>query len=397
MSYCINSLLEQDAYKYSMGQFAKHRYPTCKVSVDFVCRSGQLLGDLKEDLDRELDHYCSLRYTPEEINYLKSIEWLSEEFINDLVGFQPRRDYIKTWVDNAGRLHIRAEGPWCDVIYFEVPVLAMVQETYVNKKIDELFESTQALSDYYHDRAERLALKIEFFKSLSTDPNAYKLSEFGLRRRVSGEWEDKVVETLKNELGGNFAGTSNVYLAMKHGVKPSGTMAHELYMALQGYYPLHLVQKETWKQWMDEYRGKNGILLSDIFGFNACLKDCDWFVANSFQGFRHDSGDPLWWGEKLISFYESVGIDPRTKVFCWSDTLNNITIGRIFDQFRNRVKIAFGVGTWLTADSMVEPLSIVMKLTHSNGQPVIKLPDGNGKIMCPDPELERYAKHVFGR
>ena len=397
MTYCIDSLLTQDLYKYSMGQFAKHRLPTCKVRVEFVCRSGPLLGYLKDEIDKELDHLCSLRYTKDEIDYLKTIDWLSEEFVNDLTGFQLRRDYINTSVDNDGQLHITAEGPWCDVIWFEVPVLAIVQETYINGQLDRNFESSQMLADYYHDRLERLNSKIEFFRHLSTDPDAYKLSEFGLRRRISGEWEDTVVHLLRDELGGNFAGTSNVLLASRYGVKPSGTMAHELYMVLQGYYPLHLVQKEAWKQWMDEYRGKNGILLSDIFGFDACLKDCDWFVANSFQGFRHDSGDPIVWGEKLIKFYESVGIDPKTKVFCWSDTLNAVIIEKIFKQFAGRVKIAFGVGTWLTADSMIEPLSIVMKLTHSNGQPVIKLPDGSGKVMCPDPELERYARHVFHR
>lgn len=222
MTYCINFLLENDLYKYSQAQFAKHRLPTCKVVVDFVCRSGQLLGGLKEDIDKELDHLCSLKYTKDEIDYLKTIDWLSEEFINDLAGFQLRRDYIKTWVDDACRLHIRAEGPWCDVIWFEVPVLAIVQETYINGEIDRLFESSQQLTDYYNDRLERLNSKIEFFRHLSTDPDAYKLSEFGLRRRISGEWEDTVVHLLRDELGGNFAGTSNVFLANRYGVKPSG-------------------------------------------------------------------------------------------------------------------------------------------------------------------------------
>lgn len=400
MTYCIDSLLTQDFYKFSMGQFATHRYPACKVKVEFVCRSGQLLGDLKNDLDKELDHFCSLRYTDEEIDYLKTINWLSEDFIDDLSRFQPDRKQIKTSVDENGKLSIVAEGPWREVIWFEVPVLAMVQELYFRDQLVHLAAQTscdEVYTQYCEDRSNRLMQKAIFFNSINNKCNkCFTFSDFGLRRRISGSWHDNVVKTL-HEKCFHFVGTSNVFLAKKYGIKPIGTMAHELYMALQSYYPLHLVQKEVWKEWMEEYRGKNGILLSDIFGFDACLKDLDWYTANSFQGLRHDSGDPIEWGNKLIKFYNSVGIDPKTKVLCWSDTLVPETCEKLVSAFGDKCKVSFGIGTNLVADSMIKPLSIVMKLTYSNGYPVIKLPDGSGKVMCPDPELERYARHVFNR
>lgn len=388
----IKSLLENDLYKWSMGQFVTHRYPGAWVRVEFRCRSDVKIGWMKPVLDKWLDQLCTLRYTDGEIAYLRTIDWLAPDFIDYMRRFYLFRDQIHTEVSPDGQLVMWAEGPWRDVIWFEVPCLAMVEEAYMRYQA----VTTEPQSP---NRVQRLKEKIVRLNELY-DESPFTLSEFGIRRRFSGVWQEAVVDELKQNCKA-FVGTSNVYLARKFSTKPMGTMAHELYMGLQGCrIQLREVQRETWRQWMEEYRGKNGILLSDIFGFRACLADMDWYVANSFQGLRHDSGSPIRWGEAAIEKYESVGIDPKTKTLVWSDCLSLPVMETIHDVFKGRCGISFGWGTGVVNDCGYKPLSIVMKLTYAGYDkdhmtPVLKLSDDDGKGMCPDPALVEYAKHVY--
>lgn len=388
----INSLLENDLYKWSMAQTVLHQVPACDVRVDFRCRSGEKLGFLKPVIDHWLDHLCTLRYDDGEIAYLRSIPWLAEDFVDYLRRFYLFREQIHTDVDGEGQLLMWAEGPWRDVIWFEVPCLAIVQECWMRwRMLDWTDAQRQGLAD---EALRRLVDKAARFDETAHE-HPFTLSDFGLRRRFGRDWHDIVVAYL-SDMCHPFVGTSDVYLARKHAVKPVGTMAHEIYMGLQGCgIQLRNVQKETWERWMREYRGRNGILLSDIFGFRACLRDMDWFVANSFQGCRHDSGDPFKWGELLIAKYEELGIDPKTKVGCWSDNLDPDAAIEIAKRFSGRINVAFGIGTNLVCDTPLAPLSIVMKLTYSNGEPVLKLSDSPGKGMCPSESLVEYAKQVY--
>jgi len=350
---------------------------------------------LKPEIDKWLDDLCTLRYTDDEITYLRTISWLSEDFVDYLKRFYLFRDQIHTDVDKDGQLLMWAEGPWRDVIWFEVPCLAIVEECYMKSELERLgWTSKERRFEFNFDRAQRLEKKIQLYND-AYEKHKFTISEFGMRRRFSREWQNEVVRQMKDHCNA-FVGTSNVYLAKKHGVLPCGTMAHELYMGLQGVgIQLRNVQRETWRQWMEEFRGKNGILLSDIFGFDACQRDLDWYIANSFSGFRHDSGNPFTWGELLIRRLEELGIDPKTKIGCWSDCLNPKLAMEIVEKFHDKIKIAFGIGTDLVCDTLIKPLSIVMKMTWSNGTPVLKLSDDDGKGMCPDPALVEYAKHVY--
>ena len=155
------------------------------------------------------------------------------------------------------------------------------------------------------------------------------------------------------------------------------------------------VQRRTLDMWAHEYRGELGIGLSDIFGFRAFLRDFDLYFAKLFDGCRHDSGDPFTWGEMLIAHYKRLRIDPRTKTACWSDSLDTKKALAIARRFHDRIKVTFGIGTHLTNDMGVEPLSIVMKLTQSNGHPVVKLSDSPGKSMCDDASFVEYVKQQY--
>ena len=238
----------------------------------------------------------------------------------------------------------------------------------------------------------------EFSQDLQTNPvrHGFDLFDFGLRRRYSGDWHDEVVATLQREAPSMFKGTSNVYLARKHGLVPMGTMAHEYLQTFQAVpVQLRMSQKAALETWVQEYRGDLGVALTDVVGMDAFLADFDLYFAKLFDGLRHDSGDPFVWGEKALAAYAKLRIDPHTKRLVFSDGLDLPKAFALHRHFADRVQVGFGVGTNLTNDVGVTPLNIVMKLVRCNGQPVAKLSDSPGKTLCDDETFLGYLRQVF--
>ena len=235
-----------------------------------------------------------------------------------------------------------------------------------------------------------------------------KIADYGSRRRFSRQWQEEVLRTLVGGLGiatqaaqpgeraGQLAGTSNLWLAKQLGLTPLGTMAHEYLQACQSLGPrLRESQIFGFEMWAKEYRGDLGIALSDVYGMDAFLRDFDLYFCKLFDGARHDSGDPVTWGERLIAHYQKYKVDPLTKILIFSDALNIPRTIELFRRFHGRCQLAFGVGTNLTNDLGYEPLQIVIKMTRCNGQPVAKISDTPGKGMCDDEKYLAYLRQVF--
>jgi nicotinate phosphoribosyltransferase len=264
---------------------------------------------------------------------------------------------------------------------FEIYLLEIVNEVYFRMKYDYLQLVASAREKLFH--------KVMAFRHEEYD---FKFAEFGCRRRLSREWQDYVVGELLQT--GYCVGTSNVYLAMKYGCKPIGTYAHEYVQMYQGIPGVQLAytNKLAMEEWFDEFQGDNGTALTDTLGTDLFLMDFNKLQANCYTGVRHDSGDPIEWGEKIIAHYEKLGIDPKTKTLLFSDSLNFERAQKIYDHFRNRINVSFGIGTYLSNDTNVEPLNIVIKLQYVNGHPVAKLSDIAGKAMCQDNNYLHYLK-----
>ncbi|MNE34092.1 Nicotinate phosphoribosyltransferase 2 [compost metagenome] len=223
------------------------------------------------------------------------------------------------------------------------------------------------------------------------------MADFGTRRRFSYKVQEEVVRVLKDDFPARFVGTSNVHLARKLDIKPLGTMAHEWIMAHQQLGP-RLIDSQiaALDCWVREYRGLLGIALTDCITMDAFLTDFDLYFAKLFDGLRHDSGDPVQWAEKAIAHYRKLGIDPMTKTLVFSDGLNLTKSLEIFRALRGRINVSFGIGTNLTCDLPgVAPMSIVLKMTDCNGQPVAKISDEAAKTQCRDENFVAYLRHVF--
>ena len=385
----ITSLLDTDLYKFTMMQVVLHHFPGASVEYRFKCRNPGI--DLRPYVDeiREQVHFlCTLRFREQELAYLRDLRFIKSDFVDFLGLFQLNTKYItiKPSPQDNGEIEIVIKGPWLHTILFEIPVLAIVNEVY--------FRATQRAPDFGEGR-RRLREKIAL---IAQNPamEGVRIADYGTRRRFSRLWHEEVIAALKDGLGDNLAGSSNVMYAARHGLTPLGTMAHEYLQACQALGPrLRDSQIFGFETWAREYRGDLGIALSDVYGMNAFLRDFDLYFCKLFDGARHDSGDPMDWGERLIAHYERNRVDPKTKTIVFSDSLTIPKVIELYQRFRERARIAFGVGTNLTNDLGYMPLQIVIKMVRCNGQPVAKLSDSPDKNMCEDVAYLAYLRQVF--
>jgi nicotinate phosphoribosyltransferase len=385
----IQSLLDTDLYKFTMMQVVLHHFPGAQVEYRFRCRSeGVDLRPHLDDIRAGLAALCTLRFRDDELAYLRGLRFMKSDFVDFLGLFHFNEKYlVAERSEEQGGISITLRGPWLHTILYEIPVLAVISEVY--------FRRTQAKADLAEGR-RRLQAKIDLVRQADAELD-FKISDFGTRRRFSRDWQEEILRTLKREVPQYLAGTSNVWFAMRNNLTPLGTMAHEYVQACQALGPrLRDSQKFAFDTWAQEYRGDLGITVSDTYGLEAFLRDFDMYFCKLFDGARHDSGDPIDWGEKLIAHYRRNRVDPRTKQLIFSDQLDFPLALKIARRFHGRAITAFGIGTNLTNDVGFDPINIVMKMTECNGQPVAKVSDSPGKTVSTDPGYLAYLRQVFG-
>jgi len=391
----IESLLNNDLYKYAMQQVVFHHFPGAEVEYEFVCRSGENLRSYLNEITEEIDNYCTLRLQKEELDYLRTIPYFKKDFIDFLELYQPQRKHIIIWT-TLDQLKLKIVGPWLLTILHEVPLLAIINEAYF--KHTQKSVKLESKEQFYESGARaKLTYKIALAKAT---PN-FKFADFGTRRRYSMLWQDFVVQTCSNYLSSEiFVGTSNIYLAKKYNIKPIGTVAHEFYQSGQQLgVRVRDSQKFMLQKWVDEYRGSLGIALTDTIGIDAFLKDFDLYFSKLYDGVRHDSGCPYMWARKVCKHYRDFKIDPNTKSLVFSDGLDfekAVAILTYCKETLGTTNVSFGIGTNLTNDvPETKPISIVIKMQKCNGQPVAKISDEPSKAQCQDPEFLSYLKKVF--
>lgn len=383
----VTSLLDTDLYKFNMNQVIFHKHTNLKGEYHFKCRNEGVVftPEIVEEINAQTDHLCTLQFNKDELDYLRSIRFIKDDYVDFLRLWHPIRDYVTIELRAGGELSVIVKGPLFSVMQFEIYLLEIINEVYfrMTYDYDALVESAK----------KRLDEKIEAFNS---GKYTFTFAEFGCRRRLSREWEDVVVRRLAYETK-NCVGTSNVYLAMKYDLTPIGTYAHEFVQMYQGInsIPLAYTNHYAMRDWYDEYNGDNGTALTDTITTDLFLLDFTRSNVNNYSGVRHDSGDPYEWGEKIIAHYKSFGIDPRTKLLLFSDSLDFDRAQALYDYFKDRTKVSFGIGTFCSNDTDVEALNIVIKLQYVNGNPVAKLSDTPGKAMCDDKEYLTYLKRAI--
>lgn len=389
----INSLLETDMYKFSMGQTIFHQFTSYKTTWTFKCRNKDVhfTDEMVEEIKEQVQAFCQLRFTEEELEYLDNITWIKGTYVDFLRLWQPRYEEFTITTDAPCGLAIDAAGTWLNTSMYEIPVLAIVNEVYFRMAYDY----DVLLKQFKRRLDEKVRLLEEDTYRLSD------FSEFGLRRRLSAEAQEMAVKAIAEvELpaDSHFIGSSNVYLAKKFNLKPVGTMAHEWIMCTGQGNHKHNPAYSNWyalDAWVKEYGILNGIALTDTITTDCFLRDFQLTYATLFSGVRHDSGDPYEWGDKMIAHYNSLGINPRTKTLLFSDSLDFERATALYDYFKDKAKVAFGIGTFISNDTDEEALNIVMKTTKCNGMDVAKISDVAGKGMCKNPDYVDYLNRCI--
>ena len=401
--FIIHHLSQTDAYKLSMAYVIYHLYRKYKTGWSFKFRNMKdhlaimtpaKMQEWVEEIQKEINHLATLRWTEDEILFIsKKMPWLTLDgglFLDWLRNFQVKAEDILVFIEN-GELRIETDekASWLQSTFYEIYLLAIVNETGFRLfyNYDELLESHKRNTDK------------KFEKLLSGEYVLGAVSEFGLRRELSEEAQEYVIKKFMahrdelNAKGTNYVGTSNVYMSMKYGTTPIGTMAHEFIMgAGQGDPSKNPAYSNRFamESWTQIYGVLNGIFLTDTITDKMCRMDMDFKFASSFKGVRNDSGDPIEWGENWIKHYEKLGIDPKTKTLLFSNSLDFKRADEIYHHFAGRVNVAFGIGTYLSNDTFVNPFNIVMKMTTCNGHPVAKISDDAGKGMCKSEEFVNF-------
>ena len=378
----IVSLLDTDLYKFNMHQVMFHKHTDLIGDYEFMCRDQGIVftQEMFEEINAQIDHLCTLRFKKSELDYLRSIRFIKDDYVEFLRLWHPLRDYVETSLSDNGELSVVVKGPLFSAMQFEIYLLEIINETYFKLQYDyeELVISARQL------------LK-EKCKKLTDGTYSFTFAEFGCRRRLSRNWQEEVVKELVKT--NHCIGTSNVYLAMKYNLKPIGTYAHEFVQMYQGIsrIPLAYTNYYAMKDWFAEYNGDNGVALTDTLTTDLFLLDFDYLQASTYTGLRHDSGDPYEWGNKILKHYENLGVDHKNKTLLFSDSLDFDKAEQIYQYFKDRCKVTFGIGTYCSNHTKVEALNIVIKLQYVNNKPVAKLSDVPGKTMCED---EVYLSHL---
>jgi nicotinate phosphoribosyltransferase len=384
----INSLLDNDLYKFTMQNAVIKHFPRVKVRYQFINRGKTTFPEgFAQELRKSVQNLSKLALTAEEKRWLASrCYYLDPTYIDFLESYRFNPDEVGI-IQQGGDLQVSAEGFWYHTILWEVPLMALISELYYKMTKPEIFSENKII--------EIAQKKMSGYKMLGVN-----VADFGTRRRYSFENQERIVRTLKNYGGSNFSGSSNVYLAMKYEFSPIGTHAHEWFMFHAAQYGYKSANKTAMENWVKTYRGDLGIALSDTFTTDVFFRAFDTKFAKLFDGVRQDSGDALAFADKTIAHYQKLRIDPMSKIIVFSDGLEPETVEKIAKYCRNRIKISFGIGTNFTNDVGVNPLNIVIKLSEAKpeGQEwmqTVKLSDSPGKYTGNANEVN-LCKTVLG-
>lgn len=388
----IRRLLDRDFYKDTMGQLVWLHHPEVPVTYQLLNRTPAIrLADLiaPEAVREQLDYVRTLTPTDPELDFLANQRRGDGKPL-----FQPGYlDHLRSCClpdyelkERDGQFALTFFGSWQSAIYWETTAMAIIRELETAAR-----QKRMTVAARHALRAEgeaRLAEKIRALRDWRNSHGPILIADFGARRRFSRTWHRHVLERLQEAIPDCLLGTSDTWLALELGLQPIGTMAHELFMVgatLVGTGPEELRRSpiQMMEEWEALYGADLTIALPDTFGTAAFFRDWPTEMARRWRGTRHDSGDPVAYGEERIRDYRHRGIDPTTKLIVFSNSLRLSTILELERRFAGQIRTAYGWGEGLMNDLGLTTASIVVKVIEANGQPTVKLSDDEGKELGP--------------
>ena len=204
----ITSLLDNDLYKFNMGQCLLHQYADANVVWQYKNRDAadrRFTAEMVDEIKEQVQAFCNLCFTPDELEYLSSAcPWLSSDYISFLSIYHPQLNWFDIRLDDDDQLYLTITGPQFLTTYCETPVMSIISETWFKMELaPDAYESAKA------ELYKRTDEKIE--KLISGEWELGGFSDFGTRRRFSKETFDVIIkkftEARDSFKGSNFVGT----------------------------------------------------------------------------------------------------------------------------------------------------------------------------------------------
>lgn len=397
MRQIINHFTDNDLYTFSCQYYIMQQYPRAEVEYTFIDRNKTCYPAGFADLVQEQVNYMEgVTITDAEIEFMtQTLPWLPLWYFTFLKGYRFNPAEVQISQDAEGHLSILIRGKWFSTIMWEMPLLSCISELkhMLNGDLDNY--------DPGREYAKAIAKSERIFGA------GLVFGDMGTRRRFTYDHQKLVLQAMKKVYEqqawpGTFTGTSNVWFAMQLGLKPLGTMSHQLISFEENVSGVFECNYNVMKKFSDVYDGNNGIYLYDCFGDDVFFKNLSKRMAMMYSGFRVDSGDEEEQTEKIIEKYHQLGIDPATKQVVYSNGLDVDKCIAIHQFCAGRVKDSYGVGTHITCDvDGAQPSNIVIKLTKCRitemreWHDCIKLSCDKGKTLG-NQEKCRYILSLIG-
>jgi len=386
MEPIIKSLLDQDWYKFTMGNYYFENFSNGTAKIEFTDRKNQLPKEQKfvDQINEQFDYVSELKFRKSELDFIFNVRYMRDKtgYREFLRNFQLNRDIIHCELIDDKVAIWTDEDNVMSVSNWEIFILEIVNELYVDWM--STLDDDNFLGSYGIKKAVERKI-VEFGKI------KMPFIEMGTRRRHSRVFQDALIDKLRHNP--KFIGTSNPYLAMKYGLTPSGTMAHEIFMYAQTLkdVPVAQSQKFTWQTWLKTYKGDLGYALHDTLGETKFLKDFDILLAKQYNGPRLDSGDEFKITKDIIQMYKDFGIDSKSKTIVYSNCMDIPKCNGLYDEFNGQIRQVAGIGTNLVCP--VYKTNFVAKLVSGNGnRPAAKISCDAVKAQCKDQEFLEYLK-----
>lgn len=397
MRQIINHFTDNDLYTFSCQYYIMQQYPRAEVEYTFYDRNKTCYPEGFDKLLQEQVNYMEgVTISDAEVDFMtEHLVWLPLWYFTFLRGYRFNPAEVSINQDAEGHLSITIRGKWFSTIMWEMPLLSCISE----------------LKHILNGDVDRYDASREYAKAVAKSERIFGaglvFGDMGTRRRFTYDHQKMVLKAMKRvydsqQWPGIFTGTSNVWFAMQLGLKPLGTMSHQLISFEENVSGVFECNYNVMKKFSDVYDGNNGIYLYDCFGDDVFFKNLSKRMAMMYSGFRVDSGDEYEQTERIIEKYKQLGIDPASKQVVFSNGLDVDKCIEIHQFCAGRVKDSYGVGTHITCDvDDAKPSNIVIKLTRGRiteareWHDCIKLSCDKGKTLGNE-EKCRYILSLIG-
>ena len=122
----VVSLLDTDLYKFNMNQVIFHKHTDLVGEYHFLCRNEGIVftKEMLDEINAQVDYLCTLKFTEEELNYLRSIRFIKKDYVEFLRLWHPIRDYVNISLDGTN-LVVVVKGPLFSAMQFEIYLLEL--------------------------------------------------------------------------------------------------------------------------------------------------------------------------------------------------------------------------------------------------------------------------------